>query len=51
MIGIRDSCCETVLKRLLVIGGGLWMRGDGFFEKNPFFEYLRKEGKGTRRGG
>lgn len=29
------------------------MRGDGFFE-NPFFwvfEYLRKEGKGKRRGG
>lgn len=26
------------------------MRGDGFFEKkDPFFEYLRMEGKGKRR--
>lgn len=31
-----------------MIGGGLWMRGDGFFEKTLFFEYLRKEGKGKR---
>lgn len=25
------------------------MRGDGFFEKNSFFEYLRMEGKGKRK--
>lgn len=25
------------------------MRGDGFFEKTLFFEYLRKEGKGKRK--
>lgn len=25
------------------------MRGDGFFEKTFFFEYLRMEGKGKRK--
>lgn len=32
-----------------MIGGGLWMRGDGFFETPLFFGYLRKEGKGRER--